>query len=269
VGRDSKKFTLEFYNNYENSNKKLIKILDEFYGIDNFLYQRVYWNGRYFFLGQGGFPNAQFNYIDFYIDYIKKPTKLTIKILTENKAKSYFLSNNVAQENEREFYKPLTNIIKQSGCRESFNFVKSHANYYECSSFCISKSSLVTNKFLYENTMSLQEFINYFKLYNYDAICKAESLITTKFEATELLQLQRNLNARSIQEEFISKLKQSSGERTFSPREIECIFLVKEGLSYKEIALKLKVSLRTIEHHIENIKLKTGLSFKNEIRDIL
>jgi DNA-binding CsgD family transcriptional regulator len=43
-----------------------------------------------------------------------------------------------------------------------------------------------------------------------------------------------------------------------SPRETEVVDLLCEGISTKEIASILFISKRTVEKHIENIKIKMG-----------
>ncbi len=42
----------------------------------------------------------------------------------------------------------------------------------------------------------------------------------------------------------------------FTPRENDCVTLLLSGCSYKQIAYKLNISVRTVEYYIENIKLK-------------
>ena len=51
----------------------------------------------------------------------------------------------------------------------------------------------------------------------------------------------------------------------FSEREMECITLLVEGKSIKSIAEKLGISNRTVEAHINNIKIKAKVSYKNEL----
>lgn len=43
-----------------------------------------------------------------------------------------------------------------------------------------------------------------------------------------------------------------------SPRECEVLRLIADGLSAKEVALRLEIAPRTVEHHIDHARLKTG-----------
>jgi DNA-binding NarL/FixJ family response regulator len=48
-------------------------------------------------------------------------------------------------------------------------------------------------------------------------------------------------------------------------REIELVHLLKEGLSYKQMAERLYVSVYTINHHLKNIYQKLGVESKSEL----
>lgn len=50
-----------------------------------------------------------------------------------------------------------------------------------------------------------------------------------------------------------------------TPREMECLQLIKSGYTAKEAAQQLSLSFRTVEHHISNIKLKFGLNRKSDV----
>lgn len=49
-----------------------------------------------------------------------------------------------------------------------------------------------------------------------------------------------------------------SNRRTLTLREHHILELVSTGLSAKEIAIEIEIAPRTVERHIENIRLKLG-----------
>jgi len=51
----------------------------------------------------------------------------------------------------------------------------------------------------------------------------------------------------------------------FSRRERECLLYISRSKTSKEIAGALNISIRTVEHYIENIKIKTGSSSRSEL----
>lgn len=48
-------------------------------------------------------------------------------------------------------------------------------------------------------------------------------------------------------------------------REIECLYHLIKGLTLKQIAKKLSISPRTVEHHLENIKIKLNCTSRAEL----
>ena len=43
-----------------------------------------------------------------------------------------------------------------------------------------------------------------------------------------------------------------------TPRELDVLRLLAEGLSAKEIAIQLAITSRTVESHVDKLRLKTG-----------
>lgn len=68
---------------------------------------------------------------------------------------------------------------------------------------------------------------------------------------------------------FSHYLEKSSALPAYSmgltKREIDCLFLLLEGMSYKQIASSLALSTRTIESYIENIKNKLECDNKQDL----
>jgi predicted ATPase/DNA-binding CsgD family transcriptional regulator len=58
---------------------------------------------------------------------------------------------------------------------------------------------------------------------------------------------------------------QSSGALGISEREFDVVRLVAEGLSNKEIARKLQLSVRTVESHVRHVLTKTGLINRTQL----
>ena len=69
------------------------------------------------------------------------------------------------------------------------------------------------------------------------------------------------------EELFLNKamLHPITGEAFLTPREQECIRKLIEGKTAKSIARSLKISHRTVEQHITNVKLKMGVLTKSEL----
>jgi DNA-binding CsgD family transcriptional regulator len=64
-------------------------------------------------------------------------------------------------------------------------------------------------------------------------------------------------------------LRKAKTQYGLSDREIEVVALVAEGLSNKEVALKLFISTHTVKDHLKNIMRKMNASSRSEIIHIL
>lgn len=65
--------------------------------------------------------------------------------------------------------------------------------------------------------------------------------------------------------EGLNENKSTIDERLFTDREIEVIKAISEGLSNKEISVKLFISEGTVKNYITNILSKTGLKHRTQI----
>ncbi len=73
--------------------------------------------------------------------------------------------------------------------------------------------------------------------------------------------LNRPTELRSALDAFLTDIASSRPERRgLSARELEVLRLVAEGLTNRDIAARLSLSDRTVQHHLENIFSKLGVS---------
>ena len=64
-------------------------------------------------------------------------------------------------------------------------------------------------------------------------------------------------------------LRQASEPLPLTDREAEIVMLIGEGLSNREVAERLTLSIRTVESHIYRAMLKTGTTSRNELGALL
>ncbi len=64
-------------------------------------------------------------------------------------------------------------------------------------------------------------------------------------------------------------LKRAKTQYGLSDREIEVVALISEGLSNKEIGMKLFISAHTVKDHVKNIMRKMGAASRSEIIHLL
>lgn len=66
---------------------------------------------------------------------------------------------------------------------------------------------------------------------------------------------------------YFNKVNQLNKDKPLTMRQAECLHYLVRGKSAKEIAVILGLSIRTVEHYIEHLKLKFSCSKKSELVD--
>lgn len=127
------------------------------------------------------------------------------------------------------------------------------------------------NGFYLRNTDVLTKFILYFKQYSssfLDHFNKKDFAIFNKgfdFSTAEFLPEEYYAVSHFLQDLSHKALNINGSFIKFSSREIECLNNLCFGKTSKEIAKTLNISPRTVESHINKIKLKTGYYSKSDL----
>ena len=142
-----------------------------------------------------------------------------------------------------------------------------NSKFIECYMFNMESSVIQATNFYLNNIQLLEYGIDYFDI-------KAKDLIDTT-DKTKLAYFKQklNFNILSQKELILQQSKQFSlnaeiktGKYSkLSYRETECLHYLSLGNSMKEIGSILNLSPRTVEHHLNSIKQKTGLLYKSQL----
>lgn len=146
---------------------------------------------------------------------------------------------------------------------------KKYDDYVEMWNFATTKENVEIYNFYLNNMHYLERFIVYFKNQAKDIIEQPKEKILLK-RKQELILDNHSLSMSEAKRDFLieTKLKklQFYGLKVnISKREIECLHLLAKGKMLKEIALILNISTRTIETHLNQLKVKLGCYYKNEL----
>ena len=121
----------------------------------------------------------------------------------------------------------------------------------------------LTNFYL-NNMGLLKKFLNYFKnsAKDFINICDKTKTVELPFDPQSRpyqadLEGIREFNKRIGTHKY--RITETQQEFILSLREIECLYYKSRGLSAKEIARECKLSPRTVDSYLENIKTKSGI----------
>lgn len=167
--------------------------------------------------------------------------------------------------------KSNTNLIKGMhayGLWYGLSIYQKCNGYIEMWSFASREDNSQIESFYFNNIHLLERFIVYFKN-------KASELIDIKDRGMFLMRkkdiildpcIQNNFEKNFYEETSLNSLYidyQSNIKAT--KREVECLYLLSTGRSAKEIGLLLNISSRTVEYYINQLKLRLGCHYKNEL----
>lgn len=166
-------------------------------------------------------------------------------------------------------------LIKDFGLVNCFEIMEKKTNHID--TFCfgtnLNYDSFIT--FCYENIDLLEKFIEYFlnkteSLLN-DCIKKAVACPFVDVKKIEPINLLENFNFSvntDKKQEFLCDIGIINSKFGLSDREIQCLKNIAKGKTAKEIARIMKISSRTVETHILNLKNKLKCYSKSNLAEI-
>ncbi len=163
---------------------------------------------------------------------------------------------------------------------DMISIIKTQSNYVDIYDFSTSEANVNLNSIFLQQMNILERFTQYFNV-------SASNLIQQAMKERFKLPLKKDKNQSDTQRETLETLDLNmsnrmkefyrltipqylclpteEGETALSQRETECLVNSIQGLSAKQIAQRLKISYRTVETHIANIKNKSGYSSMNKL----
>ena len=258
------KLALQYFQSFNDKVKTLCQPLNDYIGISCFAYIKVYKkNSKYLYISndialtEDYLFNVSWSNI-FYKDHLK--TTRYDAILwpsspeTENKSMQIYFKHN--------YWNGITLLADTTDYVEGFCFLANKDNYR-------------INDFYIRNTLTLERFANYFqnKLHN-DILVEDNGLYSKYSEgfnfSVPLSNDNENENART--QSFLKAIGYQRGrfeigrkQIQITQSELECLELLTQGYSYKEIAKQTDRSHRTVETLLNRIKAKTGTHYKSEL----
>ncbi len=233
--------------------------------IQYYMYQRIYDTGEMLYLGNGPDLLPKWFLGELY------PTREELDLFCSFGIKttivSHYMPLPLGSEVAREKYENLISTSAECDLFHVLFFVERFTNYYRISGFGMKEDNKAIFNFYINALRLMEEFVGYFEK-------KANDLITFS-PSNDLINLpnydQRIIVRESTCDQIFNLSAQSLFQDNQMPitlREKECLSLVAQGYTMKNAARKLKISPRTVEQHLRNIKDKYGLNTKNQLVEI-
>jgi DNA-binding CsgD family transcriptional regulator len=148
------------------------------------------------------------------------------------------------------------------------SILKRKENYVESWTFTSTREDEKIQDFLIKEFSALEYFINYFNIVGKEIISTDDKERLAKFilPKVDKESLYKNEICNFIESLKIDRYYFSKNEY-ITPKEFLCLAHMTFGKTTKEIARELMMSHRTVESHIQDVKLKTSISYRSSLID--
>ncbi|MBX9586087.1 MAG: helix-turn-helix transcriptional regulator [Gammaproteobacteria bacterium] len=248
------------YGYYESKIKKITASIKRLFDLEYFLYTLVGHNGQIFATG------TEVKYLEFYFNkmlYRADPVLIEPKN-TQNRIS--YCHSSMIDSPIRFLAAPFMNELNHDNILLLQETNKLGAHHYL---FATNKNKGCIINYYLNHLEALKIFTSYFQNEAIHIINKSiestpinlynlpnEFLSKSNFEPKDITQKQQNI---FLQKHNLTEIN------TITPREWDCLKLSLQSMSSKECAKILKISHRTVEFHLENLKNKFKCSNKKEL----
>lgn len=246
---DVKKIDLQhpFYS-YKNEIRHMCRPLFQAIPVSYFTYEKYYYDGGCLF-----FPYLpKLDYEILQVGHLP-----TAKELLHNTMHYTILSNNALNPapwmHHKKALKTKLDIAEQFGTNHMIVLMFNFAEYAEMFFFGVGeKIKNYLDLFIF-NMSLFEKFCIYFRDTAADIITKLEhERVRYDYDSNRIR------IANNPPDFFETQNFQNLNSFGFSKRQNECLYYLTKGMSLKQIAQKLRISPRTIEHYLDTVKVKLG-----------
>ncbi len=167
--------------------------------------------------------------------------------------------------------------IESAACWKIFHrlyIVERYPGYFTAYGFGVIKETTSIFNFYLNAIPILRDFIKYYEYHASELIeyTKQNNRIIMPYYSEKKIRncerFEEMLNISKLDFSIEAEKNISFDGKSMTSRELECLRLVSQGYTMKNIARKLEISHRTVEQHLRNIKDKLGLNTKNQLVEI-
>lgn len=149
-------------------------------------------------------------------------------------------------------------------------YLKNNDNYIEMFGFATDMDSENLTSFYINNIDILLKYTFFFKERMMEIINSKLAELFIPFDSPIHCPTKAPRDLRSeLNDKLILKKIYLTEDISISPKEYECLGYLSQGNTYKGIANIMRISSRTVETHLNNIKRKVGYNYKADILKLL
>lgn len=159
------------------------------------------------------------------------------------------------------------------GVKHTFTIIEKSNNINNYYHFASDSDSLHINQIYLSNLDLLTQFIQYFKnsVNQSRDLSRAYDIQFNIDKNTKGYEVETNNNNDMIDRNgFVSDISSptildNNVIENLAVRKKQCLYYLAKGMTYKEIAFTLNLSQKTVEHYVENIKIKLNCNSRSDL----
>jgi DNA-binding CsgD family transcriptional regulator len=243
--------------------KEICNPLQQYLGVNCFGYLKVYRDCKYL-----AFINGYEDFRKKYIENIRKLDPFLVKTIRQVPLNTpYFM----LWPTKYIKLPPVVSLYKENNIWHGFYIIYNQKEYCEIFTFAFNTQAEAKEQFYFQNSNLLVKFTHYFRNKAADILDDRDkskiALFSEKFDFSYVEDSNKKLFLEEIDTNLV--LRGMNGNLVnLTNRESEALKLLVKNKTMKEVAQLLDLSPRTVETYINNLKLKLGVSYKNQLIEI-
>ncbi len=242
---------------------KVLELCDLFFKISNtngFCYARIFDHGEMFCLN---------THPDWYVYHLNNQYPLVpahLKINTNCRYSFILLPENVPQY----CVKILDEIRERFGLDYPYLIAERHQDYCDIYIFSTAVKNAEIINFYLNRQSEIEKFKHYFKGYGKTLIAEAANHLVTlppKMRVHFPDEEEKIIHANLLPKNYVIHLNKK--DIFFTVKEAECLKYLSMGYDLKGVGKMMNISSRTVEFHLNNIKVKTGVNTVSKLLVLL
>ena len=260
---DLNKQAIAFQESLRERVRQTVMPLKQSLGIPHFVYYRVYSDGRYSHICDNH------EWTRYYVEHVQSCNDFFTDIIEKTPLGKFYLSFSPPTVPQKDAI--LTPFFDVGKMWHWLCLHRKGKDYTEAFIFVGGQNDHHMVEFYINTLETLKKFALFFAAEFADVIHSTTHGFLARYEIfNNITRAVNHIPSMPLRHNFIEKLTPRkcfiNGDfLKFSKRQLQCLEGVSHGKSMKEIAVDLNVDPRTIETHINRIKIKTACHFKSDL----
>jgi DNA-binding CsgD family transcriptional regulator len=263
------KYALACFKNAGETTKDDLNILKTYLGISQFAYCKMFYNNKYFFISSD--PKITDDFVS------NTSSNFAQSFKTMQPQKGYRTITWPRDPNSLVTYQAYLSECKKNNYWNGITFFRRGKDHVELFSFASEIQNTLASNFYGDNTKILLAFVQYWLNKNTtNSILDKPTPLATFVNGVDFSNLDKMeleiIAERDKLKQFLDLTRQGgtniytkTGFAHITAREMECLDLLSQCNTVKEVARSLNISSRTVEGHVNNIRSKGGLLYKSDL----